>query len=159
LATRTRIVVVRHASEVSRTSNTGHLAVAALSNALLVDYGLPGRPLDLRPVLGDRARVLWPGGGTDVEPPDTLVVLDGSWSQVRTMRARIPPLMGLPSLDLPAPTEAPRRIRTAPTAGAMATMEAVAAALVLLGEREQGEALGRFFSLVVARQRRMRGEV
>ena len=57
LATRTRIVVVRHASEVSRTSNTGHLAVAALSNSLLVDYGLPGRPLDLRPVQIGRAHV------------------------------------------------------------------------------------------------------
>lgn len=149
---------MRHAKEQFRTSNTGHLAVAALPNSVLLDYGIEGRPLDLTDMLPAGARVLWPGGSPVTTPPPAIVVLDGTWSQVRTMRARIRPLPSLPTLDLPPPAVAPLRIRTAPEPGAMATLEAVAAALDVVGEREAAATLAGFFRLVVARQRGMRGE-
>lgn len=155
IPTRTRIIVVRHCREIWRTSNTGRLVARALPNCTLVDHGLRGAPSDLGD-LGADAWLLFPGGAPPREVPDvgTLVVLDGTWAQVRSMRYRIPPLPRLRVLSLPPPVEAPLRVRASPNPDALATIEAVADALELL---EGPEPAARLRAVFDAMARRMRG--
>lgn len=157
LATRTRLLTVRHCSERAKTSNTGRLLADAVPGSVLVDHGLAGEPTDLTPLLGPDAWVLYPGGGAPPPRVGTLVVLDGSWSQVRGMRWRISPLASLPSFSLPAPEAAPLRARRAPGPDRLATIEAVAAALDLLGEPEPAAGLRALFAVMAGRLRDLRG--
>jgi DTW domain-containing protein YfiP len=158
IPTRTRIVIVRHTAEIAKTSNTGRMAARALTNALLVDHGVPGQPLDVSALVDDDARVLYPGPApaerTEVR---TLVVLDGSWSHVRAMRWRIPPLPRLRSLALPAPAVAPIRMRRGQHPDQLATIEAIAGALAVLGEPDAAEALRGVFTTMASRMRELRG--
>lgn len=159
LTTRTRVLVVRQRVEMFRSSNTGWLVARALPNSALYDHGLPGPRLDLTDVVGPDAWVLGPGARP---PPDdaavrTLVVLDGAWSQVRGMRARTPPLAGLPTFSLPSPEQAPMRMRRPLRPGQLATVEAVAGALEWLGEDEAGRGLREAFAVHAARVRALRG--
>lgn len=158
IETRVRLVIVRHCSEIPKTSNTGRIAARALPGALLLDHGLPDQPVDLTAHLGEGARVLFPGPTPrDLEAVRTLVVLDGTWSQVRSMRHRIPPLGDLPSLSLPAPAVAPLRIRRGIEPEQLATIEAIAAALDLLGEPGPAAQLRGLFSVMAGRMRDLRG--
>jgi DTW domain len=58
--TRTRIVIVRHYREVTRSSNSGRLAGLALPNCEIVDHGAPGTPPTA--IDGRDAQLLFPGG-------------------------------------------------------------------------------------------------
>ena len=130
VATRTRVVIVRHVLERHRSSNTGRLAHLALPNSALVDHG--GRePATLPPL--DGAYLLFPVGdvATEVPPVQQLVVLDATWSQARRMYRKLDALRGLPTLRLPASAWRPR-LREAPSLDRVSTIEAIAAALRLL---------------------------
>jgi len=143
LETRTRFVMLRHAAEIQRPTNTARWAALALPQARLLDYALPGRPFDDAPLRGEGAWVLFPSSGASAppaDPPRRVVVLDGSWSQARRMLQRIPALRTLPRLSLPPPAVG-RRLRRPTVAGGMSTLEAVAGALRLLGEPEAADAL------------------
>ncbi len=156
--TRTRIVLVRHCAEIPKSSNTGRIAAMALANCTMVDHGLPGQPLDLGDLVEPEARVLYPGGDPRERPEvRTLVVLDGSWSHVRGMRRRIHPLGELRSLSLPPPAVAPLRMRRGKSPEQLATIEAVAAALDVLGEPEPAARLRAVFAVMAARMRDLRG--
>lgn len=133
VGTRTRFLVLRHSSEMRKTTNTGRLAALAITNSSLVDYGLAGEPLDASTLDLSDAWILFPDGEARVPatPPRTLVVLDGTWQQARRMLRRVPEFWTLPRLALPAP--APRfRLRRPPVGEGMSTLEAVAAAVRLL---------------------------
>lgn len=159
VTTRTRIVLVRHCAEIPKTSNTGRIAARALTNCTMVDHGLPGPPLDLSGLVEPDARVLYPGA----PPPDgpievpTLVVLDGSWSHARGMRQRVRPLAELRSLSLPAPVVAPLRMRRGNYPEQLATIEAIAAALDVLGEPGPARDLRALFAVMATRMRDLRG--
>jgi DTW domain-containing protein YfiP len=159
LATRTRFVIVRHCAEIARSSNTGRLVARALPGTTLVDHGRAGHPLDLTGHLDPDAFVLFPGTSPPQPsvPIGTVVVLDGSWSHVRTMRWRIPPLAGLRTLSLPAPAIAPMRVRRTNEPYQLATIEAVAAALDFAGEPEPAARLREVFAVLAARMRDLRG--
>lgn len=159
LPTRTRVIVVRQRVERFRTSNTGWLVARSLPTSELYDHGMPGQPLDLTAVVGPDAWVLGPGAPPPREDAvvRTVVVIDGAWSQVRGMRRRIPPLASLPTLSLPSPDVAPARMRRPLRPGQLATVEAVAAALELLGEEDAGKGLRDVFAVHAARVRALRG--
>ena len=111
LATRTRIVIVRHHLERHRSSNSGRLAHLALANSAIVDHGGAGGPARLPALEG--AWLLYPEGEVAREapaaPPAQLVVLDATWSQARRMYRKLHALRGLPILHLPeAPMAAAR---------------------------------------------------
>jgi tRNA-uridine aminocarboxypropyltransferase len=141
-----RLVLVRHASERERLSNTARWAALALG-AEIVEHGLPGPPLDDAPLRAARARVLFPSPHPeDASPspaPAVLVVPDGTWSQSRRMMQRIPALRTLPRLALSGPP-AGLRLRRPPTAHGMSTAEAIAGALAALGA---GDAAARLLAL------------
>src|SRR5688572_33406711 len=86
VATRTRIVIVRHHTERWRSSNSGRLAHLALPNSEIVEHGGIGGVAVL-PVLAD-TWLLFPEGTPALRvetPPAQLVVLDATWSQARRM--------------------------------------------------------------------------
>lgn len=151
--TRTRVVIVRHYSEVTRSSNSGRLAGLALPNSEIIDHGAPGSaPVHID---GENAKLLFPGG----EPlcadnaPARLIVLDATWSQVRRMRRRVRGVAGLPTVCIPAvPTDGPR-LRASPGEGRVSTLEAIAHALGVIEGADVRNALLHLFALAVERSR------
>jgi len=152
VATRTRVVIVRHHSEANRSSNTGRLAHFALPNSELVDHG-GGGPTVLPPL--DGAWVVYPSGEPRLEPPSppprAIVVVDATWSQARKMFHKLDGLRGLPILRLPDGVAQPQRLRNAPSPDHVSTIEAIAAALRMLEGDEHADALLRLFAAACAR--------
>lgn len=137
--TETRVVVVIHAREHMKPSNSGHLARWLLPNAEVRVAGLDGRVAEpLEPDSDREAVVLFPRPGARRldRPPDrplTLVVPDAPWRQARRMANRWPGLAELPAVALP---DGPgrgfflRKSRHGPQA--LGTLESVARALGIL---------------------------
>ena len=150
VATRTRIVIVRHRLEKFRSSNTGRLAHLALSNSEIVEQGAA-----IPPLAG--AWLLFPEGepiaATPVPPPAQLVVLDATWSQARRMYRKLAALRGLPILRLPDAPMPVARLRESPGPGRVSTIEAIARALRLLEGDAAAAPLERLFELAVERAR------
>lgn len=159
LASPVPFLILRHASEIRRTTNSGRWAATALS-APVLDYGLHGTAaLDEGPLSAPGTWVLFPAP----EPtpasaglPRRLVVLDASWSQARRMIQRVPALRAMPRLSLPAPPA--ERLRAPTVEGGMSTLEAVARALAWLGRPDEAARLDALMAAAVARQRRLRGQ-
>jgi len=154
------LLLLRHASEIRRTTNTGRWVALALG-APILDYGLAGsEALDERPLGEPGTWLLFPSAAPSrlgAERPRRLVVLDASWAQARRMTQRVAALRSLPRLSLPPPP--PReRLRTPPRREGMSTIEAVARALELLGHAGAAAALDRVLAAAVERQRRLRGQ-
>lgn len=137
---RTKILVVRHYKEALKSTNTARLASLALTNMEIVDYGKMGAPFDPGLLEGEDIWTLFPDSGRSLpeKPPRTLVVLDGTWSQVRQMSHRVPRLSTLPRLSLAMSGAPTLRLRRPPHPDGMATIEAIALALSAL----EGPALG-----------------
>lgn len=158
LRTRVDVLLLRHASERSRPTNTARWAALALADARLLDYGLPSEPIDESPLREPGTWVLFPGPHRSPPPevpPRRLVVLDGTWAQARRMLQRLPALRTLPRLSLPAPARP--RLRRPTVAGGMSTLEALAGALALLGEPDAARSLERLHHAALVRVRQMRG--
>jgi DTW domain-containing protein YfiP len=179
LASRTRVVVIRHAAERVRTTSTVRWAALALEGCEVLDHAVRGAPLDLARIPVRGAAVLFPSRGGPAagrrpfecapaaarpqpdaragvpDPiPDTLVVLDGSWAQARRMLQRIPPLRTMPRLSLPVRDA--ERLRRPTVADGMSTLEAIAAALALLGDADAARGLEALHRVAVARSLRLR---
>lgn len=152
VATRTRIVILRHAMERYKPSNTARLAALALPSCEVVSYGTRGAVVPLLDEPG--TWLLYPGtGAAPAGTPRRLVVLDGSWPQSRRMAQRIPALRDLPRLSLPPPPAPVQRMRRAPRPEGMATLEAIARALEILEGEEVARPLDALFAEVVRRSR------
>ena len=148
---RTRVFMIRHWQERVRTSNSGRWAALALSRCRIVDHGVPGAPLDGAIVPSRGAAVLFPSptGGIPSPLPETLIVLDATWAQARRMLQRIPELRTLPRVSLPGGSG--ERLRQPTVKGGMSTIEALAAALDLLGDAEASRALAATWGLALER--------
>lgn len=154
IATRTRVVIVRHHSERFRSSNSGRLAHLALTNSEIVDHGGLAGPARLPPL--DDAWLLFPEGDPIDHiagaSPTQLVVLDATWSQARRMYRKLAGLRGLRLLRLPEAAATPvARMRAAPSPDRVSTIEAIARALRLLEGDAVAAPLEALFDLAVAR--------
>ena len=148
-----QVVILRHVKERTRASNSGLIAHHALPGSLLFDLGAPDSPTP--PELGLAGDWLLFPGPVNLPPPGALrrlIVLDGSWSQCRSMFGRLTKLHTMPRLSLPPPTRPPAmRMRTQQREDGMATMEAIAEALDALGDPESAQGLRALYD-VMARQ-------
>lgn len=155
LHTETRVVLIRHLLERGKNSNTGRLVELMMPNHAVLTHGLQHEALDTTELEHADTWLLYPEGEPrDVPPvprPSRLVVLDGTWKQARRMRRRIAALRGLPVLSVRPTVIAERRMRRAPNADAMATVEAIAQALELLEGAEPARVLREAFDLMVER--------
>ena len=152
IATRTEIVILRHAAERVKASNSGRIAHLALTGSVLLDHGEPHVVIDPSAVSQPGTWLLFPEGPVCTVAPEPLpvrlVVLDGTWHQARHMRQRISALRGLPVLHVEA-TSAAGRLRESPSPGHVSTLEALAAALRLLEGDAPADELERLYRLLM----------
>jgi tRNA-uridine aminocarboxypropyltransferase len=169
LATRTRVVLVMHRIETSKSTNTGRLATACLANSEIIVRGHKGerseplafsdavQPLllfpfeDARP-LADAARVL------DGRPV-VLIVPDGTWRQASKVRRRVPGLGGIPCVSVSGEARLPHRLRAEAHEHGLSTLEAIARAMAILEGEEVQRTLESVFRSMVERTLWTRGEV
>jgi DTW domain-containing protein YfiP len=152
----TRLIVIIHAKEWRRSTNTGHLARLAVKDGEVRLQGLPNRIVSSVGVdsISPSTLVLYPGRGAQpltvesiasLPRPLTLLVPDGNWTQAKNMMRRVPMLrdaqpfrLGGPSLDLQC-------LRYNRCADRMSTFEAIAQALGILEGHETEDQLLKFF--------------
>ena len=138
LPTRTRVVILQHPRERDMAIGTARMASLCLPDSALhvgIDWG--AHPA-LAAALGDPTRppiLLYPGpGARDLlrEPPSgpvTLVVVDGTWSQAKSVVRDNPILRALPRYAFVAPEVSEYRIRREPDDAYCSTIEALMHAL------------------------------
>jgi DTW domain-containing protein YfiP len=142
--TTTRVVILQHPRERDMPIGTARMASLCLPQAELhVGIRWDGSA-PLARALGDPARppiLLYPGpGARDIlrDPPPgpvTLVMVDGTWSQAKTVVRDNPVLQALPRYAFATPEPSQYRIRREPRAEYVSTIEALMHVLgVLEGE-------------------------
>lgn len=139
LSSRTRVLILQHPDEVGHALNTARLAALGLENAeLKVGETFVELQQWLDPAY--RACLLFPGETAQPLPlpmaeaddrPLLLVVPDGTWRKARKLLHLNPELATLPRVCLPTGLNSRYRLRKAPGEGALATIEAIVAALEL----------------------------
>ncbi|AGC43641.1 DTW domain-containing protein [Myxococcus stipitatus DSM 14675] len=161
LDTRTRVVFLQHPRERRVAIGTARMAHLALANSELhqgVDFTGHARLEELaaRP---ESVAVLFPGEeAISVEqarmrPPETLIVVDGTWPQAKKVVSRNPVLAGLPRIGFVPRRPSNYRIRAEPADHCVSTIEAVVEILGLLeGEPERFDTMLRAFEYMVDTQ-------
>jgi DTW domain-containing protein YfiP len=151
LETRTKVVILQHPRERDMPIGTARMASLCLPSAELhVGRHWDGH-VGLQAALTDAERppiLLYPGEGAKnilAEPPRgpvTLVVVDGTWSQAKTLVRDSPVLRALPRYAFAAPEPSNYRIRPEPSDEYTSTIEALMHVLgALEGEPERFRAL------------------
>ena len=161
--TTTRFLVVRHKRESYKSTNSARWAGLALSNFELYDY--ENRAAFEPAVLArPNAWLLFPRDEGDVElalppsaAPSTLVVLDGTWRQVRRMLNHLKELKGLPRLALKLTRPAVPRLRQRDLPGQLSTMEAIALAVEALEGEARALPLWSAYAALIEGSQRGRG--
>jgi DTW domain-containing protein YfiP len=160
------VIFLRHYSERDRLTNTGNWASLALGRSRVLEQGVPGEVLDASELDAPGTWLLYPSPhppppGTP--PPRRIVVPDATWAQARRIVHRIPAIQRLPRLPLPpAPAAGTcaglrRPPRRGVGLGGMSTIEAVSAALRVLGEVEAADRLDLLVADGVGLVTRLRG--
>ncbi|WP_082132468.1 DTW domain-containing protein [Luteimonas sp. FCS-9] len=161
LPSRSRVLLLQHPDEAAHPLNTARLAALGLRRATLwVGERFPELPawLDapgVRPLLlfpGEAAvdAAAWAATGEGAET--LLVVPDGTWRKARRLLRLNPALAALPRLALAPAVPSRYRVRRARAPDALATVEAVAAALDALEPGGGFEALLAPFDVMVEGQ-------
>ncbi|MFW7264525.1 tRNA-uridine aminocarboxypropyltransferase [Pseudomonas juntendi] len=165
LGSRTRVILLQHPSESAHALNTARLAALGLSNAEL----RVGEVFDNLPALlatpGYRPALLFPGAesqplaayGPVDEQPLLLIVPDGTWRKARKLLYLNPLLETLPRVTLGQVAASRYRLRKAPEAGALSTIEAVVGALNALEQPACFDALLAPFEALIEGQIRAMG--
>jgi DTW domain-containing protein len=163
LPIQTRFVVIRHAREAHKSSNTARWAALLLPSVELRSWwgrpdagqlGDAGRPGDwllfpLEESASNPAPVALP-------PPQRVVVLDGTWRQVRRMLRALPALQAVPRLSVP-PRPGRVALRRASSPGQLSTLEAMSSAVAVLESETLAAALDGCHRELVSRALRARG--
>lgn len=129
--TAVRIVFLQHPREAKVAIGTARIAHLGLSRSELhrgIDFTQHPRVSDL--VAQPGTALLFPGEGAVapdalLTPPETLLVIDGTWPQARQMMALNPALRTLPRIGFVPRRPGNYRIRREPAAHCVATVEAV----------------------------------
>ncbi len=161
LETRTRVVFLQHPRERRVAIGTARMARLALRNAELhegVDFTGHAR-LEQLAAKPESVAVLFPGeNAITVEeartnPPETLIVVDGTWPQAKKVVSRNPLLAGLPRIGFVPRRPSNYRIRAEPADHCVSTIEAVVEMLgILEGDPARFDTMLRAFEYMVDTQ-------
>jgi DTW domain-containing protein YfiP len=166
---KTRVVLIVHAKELKRTTNTGRLAHQCLSNSAMYIRGQGRAQLDLSALTSAgnyRSLVFFPSDDAveltaefvQQDPrPIQLIVPDGNWRQAAKVPNRHPELAGLPRVRITAANQAKHHLRAESTPYGMSTLEAVARALGVIESREIFEKLYSVYGEKLKRTLKARG--
>ena len=168
LELRTKIALVIHRHEVLRSSNTGMLAVRALTNSELRIRGETRRTLDLSDLLSPdyRSLLYFPSAeAVELTPelvaedarPIQLIVPDGTWRQARKIHSRQHELRQVPRVKISTPNVATFQLRAQSRPEGMATLLAIASALGVIEGEAVAMQLLRLYQARVARTLGARG--
>jgi len=159
LPSQTRILLLQHPDEAKHALNTARFVSLGLQNAELI---IAETIDDLQQYLqlpGYRACVLFPGEDAQElaayqvnELPLLLVVPDGTWRKARKILHCNPLLAALPRVTLPEGLRSRYRLRKAPIAESLATVEAVSYALTILEPNSDFSSLLRPFDALIEGQ-------
>ena len=136
----TKICLVIHHRELTRSSNTGLLAVRALVNSEVRVRGSGREILDLKNIVTPQYRtfLLYPSRDavelTKVlvvqDPrPIQLIVPDGTWRQARKLHSRHAELKDVARVKVSVPDDSSFQLRAQSQPGRMATLQSIAHAL------------------------------
>lgn len=140
LELRTRVSLVIHAKELKRTTNTGRLAIKALTNSEMLVRGRPDSALDLTSILSsdfqnvlfypsEEAQELTNEWVAQQSRPIHLIVPDGNWRQASKVHIRHKELADLPRLKFSQENADENFLRIESKPEGMATLQAIAKAL------------------------------
>ncbi len=158
---RTRVVFLQHPRERRVAIGTARMAHLSLPNSELyvgVDFSGHARLEELaaRP---ERVAVLFPGEEAipleeaRKQPPETLIVVDGTWPLARKVVKTNPLLAGLPRIGFIPRRPSNYRIRAEPAEHCVSTIEAVVEVLgALEGDPERFDIMLRAFEFMVDTQ-------
>jgi DTW domain-containing protein YfiP len=165
LNSRTRVLLLQHPSEVNHALNTARLAALGLVNAQLVVGEVFDNLQELLDQPGYSARLLFPGDDARPLVADSagatetlLVVPDGTWRKARKLLHLNPLLAALPRVTLNDVPASRYRLRKAPAADALSTLEAVVHALRTLEAPASFDALLRPFDALIEGQIQAMGD-
>ncbi len=155
IESRVGVTIVQHPGERNHAFNTARLLERALAGAQrVVAWPGPDGRMTAAPALPPRTALLYPSEhagalGPDA-PIDHLVVLDGTWSQVRRLLRDNPWLLELPTVRLDPAEPSRYRIREEPALHCLSTIESTAMALQALEphNRELDRLLDGFLAMV-----------
>jgi DTW domain-containing protein len=141
LSLRTKVTLIVHAKELKRTTNTGQLALHALTNSEMRVRGVQGQALDLKSSLSSEYQtiLLYPSeGALELKDfpldgrPVHLLVPDGNWRQASKVAIRYPELAQIPRVKMSERNEGAQHLRHEHFAEGLSTLEAIAQALGIL---------------------------
>jgi DTW domain-containing protein YfiP len=172
LPTPTRVVLMIHAQEIVKPSNTGRLANLCLPNSEIRLRGTrDGKPLDLENLitedhetwlltLSDRSEEITPEMVEKLTKPVRLLVPDGTWSQASRLGSMLArKLPEAKHVMLKATKSSEYRLRSEHLADGMATFEAVARTLGFLEGPQVQEEMEKIFRIMTERTLYVRGKL
>lgn len=169
LVTRTRVVLLVHRVEMTKSTNTGRIAAACLANSEVIVRGHKGKPSEplawseaVQPLLlfpFEDARPIADVARTLDGRPVVLIVPDGTWRQASKVRRRVPGLADTPCVSVPGDARLPYRLRAEAHAHGLSTIEAIARAMAILEGEHVQRALETVFRSMVERTLWTRGEL
>jgi DTW domain-containing protein YfiP len=170
LTLKTKISLVFHAKELKRTTNTGRLALKALTNSEMRVRGEGRETLDLSDLLSPKYRTLlfYPSDNAveldrqfvaEDPLPIQLIVPDGNWRQASKVHYRHHELSDIPRVKISTPNTTRLHMRTETTEAGMATLEAIAHALGIIEGVEVKDELLRFYQRKLEETLKGRGQL
>jgi len=164
-------LVVQHYSESERQSNTGRLTVGMVSGSEVLPWGWPEVPFpkaELERESNDYL-MLYPSVGARALDPDddrpsegrrlTLVLLDATWSQTKSMARRVPGVAEIESVVLPPGPPPTWKLRRSPGGDSYCTVEAAIRAIEVIDGIDVARPLRRAMERIMVRSLFMRGKV
>jgi DTW domain-containing protein YfiP len=156
---RMEVVVITHAHEITRPSNTARFAVRMLSRSSMLQHGTADGVSEAWSFSRPDPLILHPDG-RPLRPEDAsrscLIVPDGSWRHVRRMLKRIPVLKTGDTVRVEAPAHTELTVRREPWEGHTSTLEAIARAMGVLESEEVARAMLDVLAQVIEAMRRRR---
>ena len=165
---RTKVCLLIHHRELSRSSNTGLLALRALVNSEMRVRGEGREALDLKDLITSQYRTLlfYPSADAaeldgalvmQAPTPIQLLVSDGTWRQARKLHSRHPELRDLPRVKISTPYNSTFQLRAQSKPERMATLQAIAEGLgIIEGDMVRGQ-LMRLYRAKIERTLKARG--
>lgn len=172
LTLKTQLALVIHVKELKKTTNTGRLALEALTNSRMWIRGEANNPTDFDSLLSpDYHPLLFFPADDAVEltkefvdqvsqasgRPIRLIVPDGSWRQASKLHYRHRELDGVTRVKISEPNLATQHLRAENTAEGMSTLEAIAKAFTVLEGEEVGQSLRALYAEKLKRTLEGRG--